>query len=113
METTHFKELLHLVDYFNHNEILDYHKKCNDINFDLNGNEHSKIFGNEFNKITILSSSIGKELISANFSYSKFKENFIFEIEKNLFLTSTIEQKKFILRSYLNQEISTHFVLLN
>lgn len=92
METTHFKELLHLVDFERHEDYVNYlnSKFKGDLNEILNYRINSK---DEPRFISTLIKKVNNEEID----FSKFKNEF----EENLFKSESLESKKFVFRYYL------------
>jgi hypothetical protein len=99
METTHFKKFIHLIDYFNHFEYRELEKKQND-NFYTEYEQN--IFGIYPNKITILVSTLSKDIIKEGFDYAIYRDNFENELENNLLLSQSLEQKAILLKRYLS-----------
>ncbi len=92
METTHFKELLHLVDFERHEDYVNYlnSKFKGDLNKILNYSINSK------DKPRFISTLI-KKVNNEDIDFSKFKNEF----EKNLFKSESLDSKKFVFRYYL------------
>lgn len=107
METTHFKELLNLVDYFNHKE----YKELNKLNDNDYKDKRNEIFGENQNENTILISELSKKIIQLDFDYSILKNNFELEIENNLSNAPNIDSKKFIIKYYLNEVKKVDYIL--